>query len=254
MKKIQLMALDIDGCITQGEGCPIETDVMLKLRNISSAAAAGEPGVPALTLCTGRQHPYVDLMCQVLGITHTAVFENGAGVLTQQPYAFEFNEAVTMDMLDELARFKRCIQENLVAAGQAWLQPGKEASLSVYPTQGVTPQQNAEAMHALMHEHGFKFDLDVALPCVNVLIPGLNKGTGFRLVARKHGLELDEIGGVGDSPGDASYLGICGFAAVPVNAAPSLKEIAHYVSPHENGRGTVDIIEKCIARNLEIAE
>lgn len=248
MSLIRLVAVDIDGCITPGEGHAADIEALGRLRDFNDRASA-DPHVPAVTLCTGRQQPFVDLMCQIIGVRGPAIFENGAGLHFPEPYGFKFHPAVTPKHQADIAKLRALILEEMVSAGSTFIQPGKEASLSVYPTQGVSVEENAADLRDIMARNGLEFDLDVSLCCVNILLPGLDKTAGFRFLADTVGLETGEIGAIGDAPGDLGYLKLAGFSGVPQNAVPELKAVARYVSPLEFGWGSVDIIEQIIQHN-----
>ena len=250
MKKITLMAIDIDGCLTPGEGAPVDLDALARVRAFNHAART-DADVPDISLCTGRQQPFADLMCQIIGARKPAVFENGAGIHIPEPYDFLFVQAVDAAARDRVQSMRRAIDATLAARMR--VQPGKEASLSVYPRPGFTVEQNAQDLRALMAEHGLAFDLDVSNLCVNILLPGIDKSTGLRLAARHAGLDMDAIGAVGDAVGDLCYIQAAGWSGVPANAKAVLKQAADYVSPHKFGAGVVDIIEHVIARNRAMA-
>ena len=248
MSLISLVAIDIDGCITPGEGRAADIDVLHRLRDFNDRAAS-DPHVPDITLCTGRQQPFVDLMCQIIGVRQPAIFENGAGLHFPEPYDFKFHPEATPERLANLAKLRSLIIDNMVAPGRTRIQPGKEASLSLYPTENFSVEQNADDLRDIMRGHGLEFDLDVSLCCVNILLPDLDKTAGFRFLADTVGLETGEIGAIGDAPGDLGYLKLAGFSGVPQNAVPELKAAARYVSPLEFGWGSVDIIEQIIQAN-----
>jgi hydroxymethylpyrimidine pyrophosphatase-like HAD family hydrolase len=248
MSVIKLVAIDIDGCITPGEGCAADIDALGCLRDFNDRAAA-DPCVPQITLCTGRQQPFVDLMCQIIGARWPAIFENGAGLHFPDPYDFQFHPAATPERLADLTKLRALIIDNMVATGRTRIQPGKEVSLSVYPTENFSVEQNADDLRDIMRGHGLEFELDVSLRCVNILIPGLDKAAGFRHLAATLGLETGQMGAIGDAPGDLGYLELAGFPGVPANAVPELKAVARYVSPFEFGRGSVDIVEHIIQHN-----
>lgn len=251
MSLINLVAIDIDGCITPGEGRAVDIDVLHRLRDFNDRAAS-DPCVPDITLCTGRQQPFVDLMCQIIGARRPAIFENGAGLHFPDPYDFKFHPEATSERLADLAKLRSLIINDMAAAGRTRIQPGKEASLSLYPTENFSVEQNAADLRDIMRGHGLEFDLDVSLLCVNVLLPGLDKTAGFRHLAEILGLETAQMGAIGDAPGDLGYLQLAGFPGVPANAVPALKAVARYISPFEFGRGSVDIVEHIIQHNQNL--
>lgn len=78
-KRIKLLAVDVDGCLTPGEGQAADLAVLAEIQQINERAKS-DPDTPTVTLCTGRQQPFVDLMAQMIGAHKPAIFENGAGL------------------------------------------------------------------------------------------------------------------------------------------------------------------------------
>ena len=56
---------------------------------------------------------------------------------------------------------------------------------------------------------------------------------------------------VGDSPGDASFMQLAAWSGAPANVHASVKKIAYYTSPNEDGLGLVDILEKLLKSELK---
>jgi hydroxymethylpyrimidine pyrophosphatase-like HAD family hydrolase len=52
------------------------------------------------------------------------------------------------------------------------------------------------------------------------------------------------MAGVGDATGDRSFMQLVGWSAAPANAQASVKQMAHYTSPYEAGRGLMDILTR----------
>jgi len=250
MKKIKLLAVDVDGCITPGEGTTAEIAVIKRLRELNERSES-EPDVPAITLCTGRQQPFVDLLSQLIGTRAPAIFENGAGIHEPETYSFYFHPSITDENRRRLRDFERAIEKDMVAAGKAKLQPGKEVSLSVYPAEGYTVADNARQLRKLLRDTGADFFLDVSILCINVLFPGIDKGAGVKWLAKFMGLGLDEIGAVGDAPGDLPAFEAAGFAACPANAEKKVKKAADFVAQEENGRGVIRIVDEVIYMNAD---
>jgi 3-deoxy-D-manno-octulosonate 8-phosphate phosphatase (KDO 8-P phosphatase) len=63
------------------------------------------------------------------------------------------------------------------------------------------------------------------------------KMKAVREIIAKEGVTLDEIAYVGDDVIDLPVMRQCGFAVAVANARDRVKTEAHYVTPHEGGRG-----------------
>ena len=63
-------------------------------------------------------------------------------------------------------------------------------------------------------------------------------------IAARHGFAREEIAFIGDDLNDWDCLTWCGLTACPQDAVKQVKDVVHYVCPHEGGRGAVrDLIE-----------
>jgi hydroxymethylpyrimidine pyrophosphatase-like HAD family hydrolase len=65
-----------------------------------------------------------------------------------------------------------------------------------------------------------------------------------RWLARETGIPLSDMAGVGDSESDLKFMRLLGWMAAPANAQASVKQLAHYTSPYEDGLGLVDILAR----------
>ncbi|MFA6448327.1 MAG: HAD family hydrolase [bacterium] len=249
-KRIKLLCVDIDGCLTPGEGQSADLSVLGEIQKINGLSKK-YPDIPAVSLCTGRQQPFVDLMAQMIDAHMPAIFENGAGLYFPDSYEFLFHPSITPIMLDGLAAFKLLINKEMVGRGTAKLQPGKEVSLSVYPEKGFNVKDNEAQLLELLAKSGSRFTLDVSILCINVLFPGIDKGEGVRWLCSRLGLSKEEVGAIGDAPGDLESFAASGFSGAPANAEPEVRAAASFVATHENGRGVLDIIAEAVRRNKE---
>ncbi|MFP5418219.1 MAG: HAD-IIB family hydrolase [Gammaproteobacteria bacterium] len=89
---------------------------------------------------------------------------------------------------------------------------------------------------------------------VMVLPAGVNKATGLEHALQKLGLSRHEVVGIGDAENDHSFLARCECAVAVANAAPSIKQIAAFVTAAENGNGVVELIDELIDDDLRRLE
>ncbi len=87
---VRLVLSDVDGVITRGEGQPADLAVIARLAAWNRAALA-DARVPAVTLCTGRQAPYVELMAQMTEVFLPCIFEHGAGLFFPRSFLYQFD-------------------------------------------------------------------------------------------------------------------------------------------------------------------
>jgi len=240
-KGIALVLADVDGVITPGEGQPADLDVLRQLAEQNRAALASA-ATPALTLCTGRQAPYVELMAQMTGTFLPCIFEHGAGLFFPASFRFSFAEALGADYSARLARLRSSLDAALLRSGRAFVQPGKEATMTLYPLPGTS----ADEVYALVQPLALGWDVERNIAHVEVRPHGIDKGFGLRRLTDLLGLPPSAIAGVGDSDPDLSFLRLTGFSAAPANATPAVRNAVDYVSPSRFGRGLVDILSHCL--------
>ena len=243
MQRIRLVVVDVDGVLSHGEAAPLDFAVLQRLAEFNDRARQ-DPAYPAVTLCTGRPVPYVEVLMQAIHGYYPAVYENGAGLYSPMPYGFKWHPAITRDLQIRLMRFQTVLQNVLVDTELAYFQPGKSASLSLFPCPGVALRQVFAEASRLARGADGEFSIEEAATCVNVILRGIDKGEGVRWLSRESGIRLDDMAGVGDSPSDVRFMQLLGWSAAPTNAHASVKQIAHYTSPYEDGRGLVDILAR----------
>jgi hypothetical protein len=87
---LRLVLADVDGVITRrGDNRLSSTSWN------TSRRSTRRPGVtrisPAITLCTGRQAPYVELVAQLTDVFLPCIFEHGAGLFFPTTFRYEFD-------------------------------------------------------------------------------------------------------------------------------------------------------------------
>ncbi|MFN8524053.1 MAG: HAD hydrolase family protein [Chloroflexota bacterium] len=245
---IRLVLLDVDGCLTDGEASRLDIPALQLIAALNQRALE-EPDLPAITLCTGRQAPYVELLCQAIGTFVPAIWETGAGLFDPIGYRFLRHPLMSDERLAAFEAIKGLIWERVEAPGLARRQPGKDLSLSLYPTTGTSVDQLYEAVAGLVEPFGEHYGVHRLLSCVEATPRGIDKGAGARWLCELTGLRLENMVGIGDQTPDLSYLSIVAAAAVPANATPDLRAMADYVAPRRSSQGVLDILNWVVARN-----
>lgn len=91
---IRLLVVDIDGVLSPGEAAPFDCTVLQRLAAINDRARH-DPTHLAITLCTGRLAPYVEVLMQVIHGFYAAIYEHGAGLYIPVPYGFKWHPTLT---------------------------------------------------------------------------------------------------------------------------------------------------------------
>jgi hydroxymethylpyrimidine pyrophosphatase-like HAD family hydrolase len=240
---IRLLVADVDGVLSLGEAAPFDFAVLQRLAEVNDRARH-EPQYLAVTLCTGRPAPYVEVLMQAIHGFYPAIYEHGAGLYMPAPYGFKAHPALTSIVQAQLVELHTVLHDALVATNLAYFQPGKSASLSLFARVGVTLHEVARTAECLAHQWGDAFLVEAGATCVNVMVRGLDKAEGVRWLAHETGIPLHAMAGVGDATGDIPFMQLVGWSAAPANAQMAVKQMAHYTSPYTDGRGLMDILTK----------
>lgn len=249
MSAIRLVVVDIDGCLTPGEAQPWDFSVLQFVAELNRKARV-DPRQFAVTLCTGRQEPYVEAMMQAIDARLPGIYENGGGLYFPAPYRFVENPAITPAQRASLAELRRVLTHAIVEAGMGQFQPGKEVSLTLYPARtGVTFEQLADIARRALDGKVSGWTIMPLVTSVDIVLDGIDKGAGVEWLSRETGIPLAQMAGIGDSPGDLPYLRRIGFSAAPANATDDVKRAVQYVSPFEDGKAVVDILSKWMAKS-----
>jgi len=240
---VRLVVVDVDGCLTPGEGGSWNWQALQALCELNRQARQGQ-FMPAVTLCTGRQEPYVEVLMQAIGAYLPGIYENGCGLYFPGKYRFVEHRLITPTVREVLSAARITLYRQVVASGRGYFQPGKEASLTLYPLPGTSVEALHQAVVDALSGHGAALAIQVSVSCVDVTPAGIDKGAGVRWLAEELGLPLAHMGGIGDSPGDLAFLRLVGRSAAPANAAADVKAAVGYVSPYEDGDGVVEIVRR----------
>ncbi len=250
---LRLVLADVDGVITRGEGQAIDIEVLQRLAAINAAATL-DPWIPAITLCTGRQAPYVELMAQLVGAFLPCIFEHGAGLFFPTTFLYEFDTHLGPDYAARLAKLRAALDGPLIQPGRAFVQPGKEATMTLYPrgplgTSSVA--ELAELVEAVVARVAPEFGVARNVHGVEVRPRGIDKGTGARRMAELLDIPLQAMAGVGDSDPDLTFLNCVGLSAAPRNATPTVRQHVMYVANASFGDGLLEIVALVEQRNRQ---
>ncbi len=237
---IRLAVLDVDGVLTEGEGRPLDLALLADLADLNRRARA-DPARPAVTLCTGRPAPYVEVLVQAIDGHLPAIFENGCGLYLPSAYRFLAHPELA-DGNRGFVRARERLRAALVETGRVFFQPGKEYSLSLFPLAGVTVADLRDLAEAALGDERDSVELLYSPSCLNVVPRGLDKGAGLDFLCQQAGYRLDEVLAVGDSDVDLPFLTRSGHAAAPANANAAVKRLVEYVSPYRTSAGVRDVL------------
>jgi len=240
---VRLVVVDVDGCLTPGEAQPWNFEALSYVAQLNREARHNLQ-MPAITLCTGRQEPYVEVLMQAIDAHLPAIYENGGGLYFPQEYRFAESPLITPEMREVLSEVKAALRREVVETGRGYFQPGKEVSLTLYPTNRTTVHELYRIAIEVLTAHQAHYTAQASVSCVDILPQGVDKGSGVKWLSDETGTPLAQIGGIGDSTSDLKFLRLVGHSAAPANATDEVKAAVDYVSPYEDGDGVVDILRR----------
>ena len=204
---MRLAVIDIDGCLTPGEGQPWNFEALKYIAQLNRKAQEDATKLAA-TLCTGRQEPYVEVLMQAIDAHLPGIYENGGGLYFPLEYRFVENPLITSAARGALAEIKSALRRELVETGLGYFQPGKEVSLSLYPLEQVSVHELYLATIGALAMCRAGYVAHESVSCVDVVPRGIDKGVGVRWLSRETGIPLGQIGGIGDSASDLTCITI----------------------------------------------
>jgi 3-deoxy-D-manno-octulosonate 8-phosphate phosphatase KdsC-like HAD superfamily phosphatase len=247
---LRVVLVDIDGVLTPGEGATAEPELLARVASWNDAAAV-DPAMPAVSLCSGRQEPYVELLAQFTHAFLPCLFEHGAGMLDPRAFRFTFNPALGPSPWRAVAALREAL-DGVVSSGRAFVQPGKEATLTLYPVGPTTVGELVAAAERAAVLAGGTFRVKPNIRGVELRPPGIDKGAGARWLAEHLGIPLRSFAGVGDADDDLTFLRVVGYPAAPANASPSARSTARYVATRPFGEGLLEILEHLLDANRQV--
>ena len=269
MRKIELIALDLDGTLLDPSG-------QIAQSSKEAIAQAREAGVEIL-LATGRAAPQAAYFAREAGCGGMAAALGGAAICDARTGA----HLRRWDFPQEAGRaaLRLCLErhiELMIFAGEAIvLDPFSQKRLAEnYPFPAfhdnavVTedPLAYIEA-HGLpltkLHGDGSPADYPLealaALEGVELtassdrdfeLVPaGVGKGRALALMAMLRGVPLERCAAVGDSANDLSMLKAVGFPIAMGNAGARIRAAARYVTGDNSRGGAAQAIRWCLDQN-----
>jgi hydroxymethylpyrimidine pyrophosphatase-like HAD family hydrolase len=248
---IRVVLADVDGCLTAGEGRPLDLEALAACAEINRRALR-DPLVPAITLCTGRPAPYVEVLLQAIGGFLPAIAEHGGLLLSPLDYRLE-RHPLLAGADETLEAVRAAILRQMVWPGLGFVQPGKETMLTFYPAPGVTFDAALAMARGALAPFDDLFAVEFNRTCVEVYRRGVDKGSATEWLAGLLDLPLAAFGGIGDSNADLAFLRVVGWPTAPANAIAAVRESVAYVASLPDTRGVLEIVAQVEAHNRALA-
>jgi hydroxymethylpyrimidine pyrophosphatase-like HAD family hydrolase len=242
-RRFDLVISDIDGCLQPESTGAFDLASLARVAAHNERARA-EADVPLLTLCSGRPQPFAEAMGKMLRIYGAPIVsENGVWLHDLEKNVYEMDPAILPGHLAAVREASAWAKAELGAKGVTE-QPGKAASVSLYHDDTAYLRSLAPGVAEEFARRGWPFRVSMTWLYINCDLKHVSKGTGLDRLMRRLGVGKDRLAGIGDTVGDMPIRERVAFFGCPANAAEGIKRVADYVSPHEEARGVVDILER----------
>ncbi|MEX3018730.1 Cof-type HAD-IIB family hydrolase [Kluyvera sp. STS39-E] len=81
---------------------------------------------------------------------------------------------------------------------------------------------------------------------IDLIIPGVHKAHGLRLLQDRWGIADEDVVAFGDSCNDLEMVKQAGYGVAMANAVDAVKAVAGYHAPHNNEEGVLEMIDKAL--------
>ena len=99
--------------------------------------------------------------------------------------------------------------------------------------------------HELKEEFGNDFLINSSKPFIVEIVPKLiNKGKACEFVAKRHGIQMDEVICIGDSENDLKMLEVAGLSICVSSGSESVKKKVDYIAPSCDEDAVAFVIDK----------
>ncbi len=239
---------DVDGCLTSEESVAFENEDFERLSALLRSSNRGAGPFPPMTLCTGRPQPYVEVLMKIFDIRVPAICENGAVLYSLAENHAWYGPGVTREKVHGLRLVREFIESRLLPDHDgALIQFGKEAQISVFSPEPELLPKLIDPIAAYIQEEGLPpLDMKASHYYLNISMDGVTKGSALEWLMNDLGVGSGECAGIGDTTGDIPIREAVGFFGCPSNSQEGLKELADYISPFPEVRGTLDILERIV--------
>jgi HAD superfamily hydrolase (TIGR01484 family) len=250
----QLFVLDVDGCISFPFKPP-EWKSLQKIRDYNAQSSKVDY-IPALSLCTGRPHPYAECVAQWMGISKPFIFESGGGMYNPKSNQLKFNPLVESHHLEKVEQMKDFFNKKLLEEyPEAYQEFSKRTDCGIVHADPLAIQ----AMMPKVQDHMKKLDMmhefemhhtDIS---INVILSKCNKGEAIKWLAQELDLSpTRHIAYIGDSSGDQPALQLVNNAFAPANATSAVRAMP-FVKTMKNTatEAVLEAYEEIIQENLK---
>jgi hydroxymethylpyrimidine pyrophosphatase-like HAD family hydrolase len=240
-RRFDAVICDIDGCLSPESSDPMDAGALAELAAWNRAAQEiGDR--PVVTLCSGRPQPFAEAMCRLIGNrTLPIVAENGVWLYDPGRNTYERDPAITPEDLRMVVEARAWVERELGARGVV-MQPGKEASISLYHPDTALLRSLEAPVREGLKRRGWGFRVSMTWLYINCDLEHVSKGTGLDRLMARAALRTERLAGIGDTLGDLPIRERVAWFGCPANADARLRERADRVAGLPEVRGVLELL------------
>ncbi len=270
MKKKKLIALDIDGTITEKFSHTIPDSTIRLIKEIKNYSY--------ITLVTGRMYSSSILAALVLDIDLPMIAYQGAFVVYPKTGEFLSKLLLDFDTAKEIIKFviDRGFDINIFSESTVYTVRDNQKTrnysssfkVSFYVRRDIlnilekTKTDLAKLQIIDTEERIKKLEVEIRknFPQVGILKSFANflevvnknvsKARALELLMRKYGVERKDLIAVGDSYNDIDMIEYAGIGVAMGNAPDELKEVADYIAPPVSEKGVEYVLRKFVMEDI----
>lgn len=258
-KAVAFILSDIEGCLNY-DPLTYDHEFIAYLRDINKSASWSN-ALPFITLCTGRQAPFVDAFSAFLAVRLPVIFEGGCGLFfpTRPPGDRHIWHPLISDAHSGSYKKLEEVVINTASETGARASLGKGRLLTFHPHASGDVDGLLEAFRRALSDQGVDAEITRSANAVDISLAGITKGTAvdwlLDTIAERGGpqLTVDHVVGIGDAPNDLSFLRVAGMSVAPANADPAIIQAVDVRAQYTDAKAVAETVILAINRNIEAA-
>lgn len=240
-RRFDAVICDIDGCLAPESSEPMDSGALAEIAAWNRAAQEDRDR-PVVTLCSGRPQPFAEAMCRLIGNrTLPVVAENGVWLYWPDRNAYERDPAILPGHARAVREARAWVEGTLGPRGVV-MQPGKEASISLYHADTEYLRSLEPVVRDAFEKNGWPLRVSMTWLYINCDLAHVSKGTGLDRLLAATGLTKARLAGIGDTLGDLPIRERVAWFGCPANADERLRPGADAVASLPEAMGVLELM------------
>lgn len=256
----KLILSDVEGCLNL-DPLTYDHEVLAELRRVNECATETN-ALPYITMCTGRQSPFVDAFSAFLSVRLPVIFEGGCGLFfpSEQPGSqrHQWHPAIAeAERSGTYQRLERVVEQ--IADGYGASQSlGKGRLLTFHAPEGHSIDEMLDGFRQAIDSNQLNAEITRSANAIDISVEGVNKGTAvdwlLDTVEDRGGprWSREQVIGIGDAPNDVAFLAVVGRSVAPLNAHDSVREFVSSASEFTDAKAVAETVVNAIRWNLDV--